>query len=374
MFYFNRFISVFKIFYSIFIALLLGLSNVYAQQPALVSVDTVVVQHFTQTVPILGRLIAKRSGTVATRISGAIAEMLVDIGDQVIQGQFLARIDSATLELRKQHAKSQLGESQTRLKTTKAQLALASQEVKRLEELKDSAAVSQALYDDAQQQRKIAFARVSEAQAGITSSKASFDIAQLELSYADIMAPFDGTITRKLTEVGNYLQQGQSVFKIISDQQLELEADVPAALLSGLLSADSELDVELENGSRHRARVRAIIPEENPRTRTRRVRFNTVLGADAGFLASEQSATVHVPASAARNILTVHKDGVIRRGQDNIVYVVNDNVAQIRTIQTGPAAGERIEVLGGLEAGDIVVVRGNERLAPGQPVNITENL
>ncbi len=362
-----------KFYRSLFIVLLLGLSNVYAQQPALVSVDPVVKQRFTQTIPILGRLVAKRSGTVATRISGAIAEVLVDIGDQVIQGQLLARVDSATLELRKQHAESQLGESQTRLKTTKAQLALASQEVKRFEELKDSAAVSQALYDDAQQQRKIAFARVSEAQAGITSSKASFDIAQLELSYANITAPFDGTITRKLTEVGNYLQQGQSVFKIISDQQLELEANVPAALLNGL-SIDSELDVELENGSRHRARVRAIIPEENPRTRTRRVRFNTVLGADAGFLASEQSATVYVPASAARNILTVHKDGIIRRGQDNIVYVVDDNVAQIRTIQTGLAAGERLEVLGGLKAGDIVVVRGNERLAPGQPVNIMENL
>ncbi len=363
-----------KNFYSgIFITLLLGLSPVYAQQPALVSVDAVVEQRFTQTVPMLGRLVAKRSGTVATRISGAISEMLVDIGDPVIQGQSLARIDSAPLGLRKQHAKSQLGESQTRLKTAQAQLALASQAIKRLEALKDSAAVSQALYDDARQQRKIAFARVSEAQAGIASSKAALDIAELELSYVNITAPFDGTITRKLTEVGNYLQQGQSVFKIISDQQLELEVDVPAALLSGL-AVDAELDLELENGSRHSARVRAIIPEENPRTRTRRVRFNTVLGADAGFLASEQSATVHIPASAPRNMLTVHKDGVIRRGRDNIVYVVNDKVAQIRTIQTGQAAGMRIEVLGGLEAGDVVVIRGNERLAPGQPVNITENL
>ena len=360
------------LFRSCIIVPLFWLAHVSAQEPALVSVDAVVEQRFTQTVPILGRLVAKRSSTVASRISGAITEVLVDLGDPVRQGQLLARIDSATLELRKQHANSQLNESRTRLKTAKALLALTSQEVKRLEGLKGSAAVSQALYDDAQQQQNIAYARVSEAEAGISSSKASFDIAELELSYTDIAAPFDGTITEKLTEVGSYLQPGQAVFQIISDRELELEADVPAALLGGL-SRDVTVVVELENGSRHKARLRAIIPEENPRTRTRRVRFDTILNENAGILASEQSATVLVPASAARNIITVHKDGVIRRGQDNIVYVAIEGAAEIRVIETGLAVDDRVEILSGLGHGDLVVTRGNERLIPGQPVLIPDS-
>ncbi len=360
---------------SVFIVLLLGLVDTYAQQPALVLVDAVVEQRFTQTVPIIGRLLAKRSGTVAVRTQGAVSELLVDVGDTVVKGQLLARIDATSLELRKQHAKSQLGEFQTRLKTAKAQLTLASQEVTRLEKLQNSAAVSRALYDDARQQRNIAFARVSEAHAAISSSRASFDIAELELSYADIIAPFDGTITRKLTEIGNYLKQGEAVLEIISDKQLELEADVPAALLSGLstdFADDVDIVVELENGSKHSARLRAIIPQENPRTRTRRVRFNMQLNADAGFLASEQSATAYIPASKIRDTLTLHKDGVIRRGQNNVVYVVNNNVAELRVIQTGEATSNRIEVLGGLNAGDLVVIRGNERLIPGQPLRISE--
>jgi RND family efflux transporter MFP subunit len=357
---------------SLFIVPLFWFPNVQGQEPALVSVDAVVEQRFTQTVPILGRLVAKRSSTVATRISGAISEVLVDLGDQVTQGQPLALIDSATLELRKQHANSQLNESRTRLKTAKALLALSSQEVKRLEGLQGSAAVSQALYDDARQQQNIAYARVSEAEAGISSSKASFDIAELELSYASISAPFDGTITGKLTEVGSYLQAGQAVFQIISDRKLELEADVPAALLGGL-SKDLAVVVELENRSQHKAWLRAIIPEENPRTRTRRVRFDTKLNDDAGILASEQSATVLVPASAARNILTVHKDGVIRQGQNNIVYVATNDAAEMRVIETGLAVGERVEILAGLVVGDLVVVRGNERLFPGQPILVPEN-
>jgi RND family efflux transporter MFP subunit len=343
-----------------------------AQQAALVSVDNVIQQQFTQTVPVLGNLVAKHSGAIASRISGAISEVFVELGDEVQTGQVLARIDAKYLDLRRQQAQSQLAESQSRLKTAKAQLALATQEVKRLEGLTSSAAVSKAAYDDARQQQNIAFARVNEADASINSSKANLEITKLDLSYAEIKAPFNGTITEKLTEVGNYLQPGQSVFEIISDKDLELEADIPASLLSGL-SKTADVKVELENGSEHTARLRAIIPEENPRTRTRRVRFITTLGQDAGVLATAQSATVHVPAAPVRQIISVHKDGVIRRGENNIVYIVtmgedDATIAELRTIQTGAAVGNRVEVIDGIIEGDQVVIRGNERLQPGQAI------
>ena len=143
-------------------------------------------------------------------------------------------------------------EAQTRLKTVKAQLALAEQEVKRLETLKGSAAISRAVLDDALQQRIIAYSRVNEAEAGINSSRVSFEIAALANDNAAIRAPFDGTITGKLTEVGNYLQIGQPVFRLISNLRLELEADIPAAQLKGLLPGFI-VQIELENGSRHHA-------------------------------------------------------------------------------------------------------------------------
>ena len=359
-------------FIGFFVFLLILSTSAQAQQAALVSVDNVIQQQFTQTVPVLGRLVAKHSGSVASRISGAISEVLVELGDEVQTGQVLARVDATSLDLRRQQAQSQLAESQSRLKTAKAQLALATQEVKRLDGLTSSAAVSKAAYDDARQQQNIAFARVNEAEASINSSKASLEITNLDLSYTEIKAPFNGTITEKLTEVGSYLQLGQSVFEIISDKDLELEADIPASLLSGL-SKTADVKVELENGSEHTARLRAIIPEENPRTRTRRVRFVTTLGQNAGVLATAQSATVHVPAAPVREILSVHKDGVIRRGENNIVYVVaigeeDSTIAELRPIQTGAAVGNRVEVIEGLGEGDQVVIRGNERLQPGQAI------
>ena len=342
----------------------------HAQGAALVTTDAVIRQAFTQTIPIIGRLIAKQSGVATTRIDGMVSALPVEVGDRVTRGQALARIDTSVLAVRLSLAEAQRTESGARLDTANAQLALAGQEVKRLSGLTDSAAISRSVYDDAKHRQSIASARVQEAAAAVTSSAATVNLAKLDLGYAEIVAPFDGTITARLTEIGSYLQRGQAVARLVSDRNLELEADVPSDRLDGL-NAGTEVEILLDNGSSHRATVRAVIPEEDPRTRTRRVRFSADFGADAGLLAAEQSVTVLVPAGAQRDIVSVHKDALVQRGRDKIVFVVVDGVADMRDIQTGEASGNRIEVLDGLSPGDLTVVRGNERLQPQQQVVIS---
>jgi len=341
-----------------------------AQPAALVTTDAVVRQIFTQTVPIIGKLVAKQSGAATTRIAGTVDSMRGQVGDRVERGQILATLGPAVLELRLTLAQARHTEDRARLKTANAQLALAGQEVGRLRGLTDSAAVSQASYDDARQRRSIAFARAEEAAAALDSSAAEVRLAKLDLSYAEIVAPFDGTVTEILTEVGSYLQRGEAVARLVSDRQLELEADIPADLLSGI-AAGTEVEMQLDNGTVHRATARAVIPEENQRTRTRRVRFTVDFGAGTGLLATGQSATVRVPAGARRDIVSVHKDAVVQRGRDTIVFVVEDDVAVIRNIRTGQSTGNRFEVLDGLSPGDQVVVRGNERLQPNQKVAVS---
>ena len=351
-------------------AITLWTSGGHAQPAAAVTTDAVIKQSFTRTIPIIGRLTAKQSGVVAARIDGAVSSMRVRVGDRVVNGQVLATIDTATLELRMTLAEARHTEAEARLKTAKAQLTLAAQAVKRLSGLADSAAVSKAAYDDANQQYNIALTRVTQASAAIDSSAAQVGLAQLDLAYSEIKAPFDGAITARLTEVGSYLQRGQAVARLISDRQLELEADIPYDRLSGL-NAGAEVEMLLDNDSKHRAIVRAVVPQEDQRTRTRRVRFATDFGAGAGLLAAEQSVTVLIPATAQRDIVSVHKDAIVQRGRDKIVFVVVDGLAMVRTIRTGESSGSRIEVLDGLQPGDLAVVRGNERLQPNQPVVAT---
>jgi len=85
-------------------------------------------------------------------------------------------------------------------------------------------------------------------------------------------------------------------------------------------------------------------------------------------LAANQSVTVLLPTGGGEDVVTVHKDAVIRQGPRAIAYVVQDGVANPRPLSLGKAVGSRFQVLDGVSTGDLVVVRGNERLQPGQSV------
>ena len=172
-----------------------------------------------------------------------------------------------------------------------------------------------------------------------------------------------------MTEAGAYVQIGDPVVNLVSDEELEIEADVPVQRLSGLLPGTT-VEFRLEGPTLYRATVRAIVPAENPLTRTRPVRFVTRFDERLKTLANDQSVAVLVPIGAPREALSVHKDAVIKRPEGAVVFVVENDTAQPRQVRLGQAIGNRLEVLEGLSAGDAAVVRGNERLMPGAPVRV----
>ena len=124
----------------------------------------------------------------------------------------------------------------------------------------------------------------------------------------------------------------------------------------------------LTDGMKAAAVVRAVVPRENPQTRTRVVRFVLTDAGDLPPLAANQSVTLTIPAGARREVTTVHKDAVLNRGGGTQVYVVAEGKADIRRVRLGEAVGSRFIVKDGLKPGELAVVRGNERLRPGQPV------
>ena len=340
-------------------------------QEQLVRVDSVQEEPMTQTVQVIGRLVPRQSGSIAARIDAAVDRVLVEVGDRVEAGQVIAELDPESLAARRDQAAGQLAVAWAEKKTKEAELGLARQELKRLERLKQSAAFSQARYEDAKQSVAIAEAQVAEAESAGVTARADLELAEINLKYAKIRAPFGGVITERSIEAGTYVKVGDEAVRIVADQELELEADVPFQRLSGLVPG-VEVDLMLDDGTRHKARVRAIIPDENPLTRTRAVRFIPAFGEIRKPLAANQSATLQIPIGQPRQVLTVHKDAVTKRGPASLVHVVTNGSVSVRPVTLGEAVGSRFEILGGLNSGDLVVVRGNERLQDGQKVRIDE--
>ena len=158
---------------------------------------------------------------------------------------------------------------------------------------------------------------------------------------------------------------------IINDTNLDIEADVPTNRLTGL-SNSSIVGVRLDDGGRTTAKLRAIVPSENPRTRTRPVRFIPDTTQIKGDLADNQSVTVLIPIGDARAAITVSKDAIIERAERMTVFVVRNGAAQPTPVTVGEGSGDRFVVQSGLKPGDQVVIRGNEGLRPGQRLIIID--
>jgi len=339
----------------------------------IVGVDTVVSQPLSQTTSVIGRLVPRQRGTVAAATNGPVGEVAVAVGDSVKKGDLLVQIlDTRIRETRNLYA-AQLGEAQAKVETAMAELAQAELELKRSNQLKSSAAFSQARYEDQLKQVATSQSLVAEAENAVFTAESELRRAEIDVYLARITAPFDGIVVEKHTEIGSYLGVGDPVVSLINDTDLEVEADVPTGLIAGLTPGRA-VRATIYGGKTIDAFVRAVIPEENALTRTRAVRFDAAFPQDdtIGPLAAGQTTTVHVPIGEDRAVVTVHKDAILTQGTNKSVYVVVDGVVQPRPITLGKAVGNRFEVLDGLSPGDIVVIRGNERLQPGQPVTYPE--
>jgi RND family efflux transporter MFP subunit len=338
-------------------------------QPTLVGIDAVREEPLSQTVPILGRLVPMRAGNVSAEIAGAVRNLTIAVGDRLKKGELIAELDSISAKARLELLSAEIAQAEADVTSLEAEHRLISQELERQTKLKKSGAFSRAKFEDAIQKVAKAEANVLRARAIIAAREANKRLTEIVIRKTRIKAPYDGVVLRKLTEQGGYVRAGDPVVSLIADRDLEIEADVPSNRLGGLV-AGTEVPFVLEDGSRHTALVRSVLPTENPMTRTRPVRFSPKFKQEMSGLANAQTVTIEVPVGAMRQVVTVHKDAIIQRGGRNLVYVISDLKAEPRRIKIGEASGPRVEVLDGLKPGDDVVVRGNERLRPGAPVKI----
>ena len=336
------------------------------QPPALVHVDAVIEEPMSQTAPVVGRIVA-REAVIATQVEGTVSRIHAVIGDRVARGDLLAELDPSRLESDADLRKAQRDESEANLEASAASLASAEQALERLRGLRGSAAFSQARFDEAEQEVRRNRGLVAVAEARLLQAEANWARALIDLEDSQIRAPFSGVVGDRAAHVGEFLQVGAPVMTLINDAGLEIEAAVPSSRIGGIREG-IELTFILDDESRHRALVRASVPMENSLTRTRIVRLTPSFTETASPLAGNQSAIVLIPVGEVRQVVTVHKDAILNQPNGSVVYVVIDGQAMIRPVQLGESVGSRFEVLDGLAPGDLVVVRGNERLRPGQPV------
>ena len=278
-------------------------------------------------------------------------------------------METEQIEIEQRSAQAALDTARAGVAAAEASLALAEQGLSRQSRLQGSTAFSRAQFEDLVQETARARGELARATAQFGMAEATMSMMAFNLENTVIRAPFSGVVTERIAQPGQYLRVGDPVARLLDADRLEIEADAPTELTSGL-PPGKEVRVLLGPDVEATATVRVVLPIETVATRTRPVRFTADLsGVDPLRIAVGKSVTLQIPVSAPREAILVSKDALVQaRGGGWSVFVVDEGKATPRGVTLGVAAGGLIEVLSGLDVGDEVVVRGNERLRPGQDV------
>lgn len=352
--------------------------------PSPVRVAEVVVENIAEHRMVTGELRSLRVADVASQEEGVVIEVSIEVGMTVEAGQVLARLDADRLELEKQQTIAERAAAASAVEEERAAL------VRWQSELDSLVTATERGASNARERREVDYelsqakARFARAELDLGVYDARLALLERRLRDMEIVAPFAGTVTQKLTEDGEWLAAGDSVCELLQTDELEVVLDVPQRYLPSLAAlsranntpgmiAGKDLVVEPDALAAPIAVTSVrIVPQVDARART----FTLVGHAQntAGSLAAGQSVIGWVPTEAVADHTIVPTDAILRNEMGAMVYVV-------RPQDEGPAQsmpmnvtvlfeipGRVVVASGGLRPGDQVVVEGQERLYPTAPI------
>ena len=355
---------------SLFVLMLTAIAPMAQAQgrAAAVGVQPVEMRPLAETVPVFAEVTTVRDGNVAGRVAGYVERAVVLAGDRVEAGDLLVELNADLLRIQVAQSEALLAEADAGIESARARVNRARVALDRVETLRGGSSFSQGRFDDVQADFLEAEAQFVEAQAREKSAESRLAEARYQLDRSQITAPFAGVVLEVNTIPGAFIQAGTPVVRLLDTDAFEVRAGVPSRY-TAYLAPGQQVTASTETGTELTLELRAVLPVEDPSTRTRAVLFAAPALSGLSTAAVGQSLTVQIPVGEAREVLSVPKDALVQARGGWTVFVAVEDQAQPRAVTLGVPLGNQYEVLDGLAPGDLVVVRGNERLRPGQAIS-----
>ncbi len=291
-------------------------------------------------------VVAKDTARLSTRIAGFVEKIYVDVGDHVKKGQLLMVIDPKDL-------KAQIEALKHQIEAAKAQAWAAKRTYERLKALAEVNAVTQ-------QQLDMAKAQYEAAENAVKALQASLKALENNLKYAEIRAPYDGVVAMKPVNEGDFVGPG-SFLMAIDKPPYQVVAYLPEKHF-GHIKVGQTLEVEV-NGKTVQGQVVNVAPAVDPVSRTFMIKVALPQNCN---VVSGKSAYVLVPETKKEKVILIPKSAVFKWEDFTAVYVVDKNgIIHLRFVRLGLSYGDKVEVLAGLEPGDVIVIEGVKKACDG---------
>jgi len=381
-----------------------------ASQSIPVEVEEVQLGAISSVVTATGTISAYRESKIGPKLSGRCEKIFVEEGDQIKQGQILVQLEQSSLIIAKQQAQAALATAKATLNkvlagtrrelieqaeadfsSAKANLGWAQKEFSRNESLYRRNVVSEKSFDGIKMQLQVAEAQykkageylemakrgstqedIEVARAQVAQADAALKMAEQNLKDSVITAPFPGVALQRFKNEGEFISSmpDTPILHIADIRKVNIEAGIPEGKIQDLcLGQRAEIRVDGYPDEVFKGEVSLIRPLIDSQTRTFPVKLEVP---NPDFrLKPGMYARVKITLMEKSGIPIISRDSVLERDGVSYVMLAQDSKAREQTIKTGLVQGNRVEVIEGVNPGDLVIVSGHKGLKPGMPVKIT---
>lgn len=323
-----------------------------AKPPSIVEAAEIKKGDAEPMVEFVGTVYYARISNVAAEIEGVVDQVFFEEGYHVKSGDVLVSLESGILD-------TDISGIKADHELVLVELEQAEKELNRREPLYREGSVSESAYDEYFFKSKMLKNRS-------LSIKASLDRLMLEKKKKKITAPFDAIVVQKNAEKGEWIKEGGVVAVLADDSEVDAIVEVPSDMLQYLQSGR---EINITAGDlKMKGKFLSFVPKGDVATRTFSVKIRLK---NPGGLVEGMEARALLPTASRQESLLVPRDALVEKFGKNVVFVVEESKAKMVPVAVQGYSGLLVGIAGpGLEAGQQVVVKGNERLFGGEQLNI----
>ena len=338
------------------------------KRASLVEIKKVKVIKVSEKTNAIGRLVVLDPIIVSSKINQEILKIHFKIGDNIKKNDLLFTLASNDIIRNIKQITAELKLEEKTLSLLKEQLSLRDSKAKNAKNLKERKIITQDNLDNVNISLLQNKQQIAQREYNIIKLKISLDENKENLTFAKILSPVDGNIITIQGQTGALISKGKILASILANGLNEIETDLRSELASQIIIG-SEVNI-INDKTNYKGKVRGIVNSENIRTGTRKVRITLNESLPKSLSASGTRFSLEISIGKSLPRLLIPKDALISRGNKQIVYCFEKGLAKQKLVKIGISVGNKIEILGGLEEGQLVVVKGNENLRPNQSIKI----
>lgn len=336
-----------------------------------VQTEAVISGTISEQITLTGALKPKNQVDVNPKIPGRLIRLTIDTGQAVARGALIATIEDDEIKQQIERSKASISVVDATIGQREAEFRNAQVELERNRKLVAEGIVSRTVLDTLETRHQVAQSQLTLARAQRRQAEAELRELTIRQGQTRVYAPLSGVVAKRHVDVGAMLSSGTPIVTVVSLDPMVIEATASERDIARIRSGTTvKVTVDSLPEQQFTGRVLRIAPLLDPQTRNGMVEIE--ISNRGQMLKGEMFARIQLDLGSKRETALLPRDALVYRGEQPGVYKIENDLAKFYTVETGLTQADKVEVVSGLQVGDVVITRGSNLIKEGDRVRTME--